>query len=309
MAKPINYIEHAADVISCAAHMIDEKRAFALVTAIDIKGGSARELGTLALIADDGEMFGYLSNGCIDRDIQMQGLSVLEEGEPRIVKYGAGSPFLDLTLPCGGSLSLLIDPNPDPSQLLRAHAALSQRQPASLEFVVPRTAPLKFVYAPKPRLALAGRGSIFRSMAECGHASGFDLQLFSPEEADLQHVEVFAPWSSQHLKTPQDVPELELDHYSSFLTLFHDHDWEPALLRKALQTPARYIGCLGSQKTHAQRCATLLAADVPPAEIDRIKGPIGLVPSLRQAPFIAISAMAHVIESFPRFIEQHGLDE
>ena len=309
MAKPINYIEHAADVITCAMQMIDEKRSFALVTAIDIKGGSARELGTLALIADDGEMFGYLSNGCIDRDIQMQGLTVLTEGKPRVPQYGAGSPFLDLTLPCGGSLSLLIDPNPDPSQLLRAQTAMSNRQPASLKFEAPGTKPLQFVYAPKPRLALAGRGSIFRSMAECGHASGFDLQLYSPEETDLQHVEAFAPGACQHLKTPQDVPELELDPYSSFLTLFHDHDWEPALLQKALQTPARYIGCLGSQKTHAQRCAALLISGVPQEEIERIKGPIGLVPSLRQAPFIAISAMAHVIESFPRFIEQRDLDE
>lgn len=303
MLKPIHYIEHAADVVGCAVQQIANKQRFVLVTAVDMHGGSSRELGTLALVREDGEMFGYLSNGCIDRDIQLQAVAALDLGTRRILHYGAGSPFLDLTLPCGGGLKLLLDPDPDIDALKKAHKLLSKRQEASLRFILPDGEPMQFVYGPKPRLALAGRGSVFRAMAETGHGAGFDLMLYSPEREDLEAVERFSPIHSQHLTNPQNMAGLDLEHHSAFLTLFHDHDWEPELLREALHSQARFIGCLGSKRTHKLRCNRLLALGASPDDIARIAGPIGLVPSLRQAPFIAVSAMAHIIERFPRFIE------
>ncbi|MEM1363182.1 MAG: XdhC family protein [Pseudomonadota bacterium] len=309
MLKPIHYIEHAADVIGCAVQQIAENRQFVLVTAVDMHGGSSRELGTLALVTEDGEMFGYLSNGCIDRDIQLQAENALSSGTRRILHYGAGSPFMDLTLPCGGGLKLLLDPDPDTNALKKAHSLLSKRQEARLEFTPPDGSPMQFIYGPKPRLALAGRGSVFRAMAETGHGAGFDLMLYSPERDDLAAVERFAPVRSEHLTNPQNIPSLELDRHSAFLTLFHDHDWEPDLLLEALKSPARFIGSLGSKRTHKLRCNRLMALGASPDEIARIAGPIGLVPSLRQAPFIAVSAMAHIIERFPRFIEVSESEE
>ena len=310
MAEPIHYIEHAAEVLAVAARLICEKRRFVLVTAIEIKGGSSRECGTLALIDDQGAMFGYMSNGCIDRDIQEHGKSALAAGEARVLHYGAGSPFLDLTLPCGGTLKLLLDPKPDNTEIRKAHAALSKRNPATLSFLEPDTSRQHiFRYLPVPRMVLAGRGSVFRAMAKTARMAGFDLVLMSPEEEDLNALSRLSDFPSIHLQTPGAVPEIELDEHSAFLTLFHDHDWEPALIIKALDTRARFIGCLGSKRTHEKRCATLAGMGADEREIARVSGPIGLVPSLRQAPLISVSALAEVIEAFPAFIEQLQLSD
>jgi xanthine dehydrogenase accessory factor len=89
-----------------------------------------------------------------------------------------------------------------------------------------------------------------------------------------------------------------LDAHSAFLTLFHDHDWEPHLLRSALTKPMRFIGSLGSHRTHDMRCDTLRHMGVSDTSLARLRGPIGLVPSLRDASSIAVSALAEIVATF-----------
>lgn len=317
MPEPIVYIEHAVDVLGHAVRLARAGRRFTLVTSIEIRGGSAREVGSLAVVDESGVMWGYLSNGCIDRDIQLQAQAALVRGSPKILHYGAGSPFLDLKLPCGGSLKLLLDPSPDRGALEAAHAALLARRPARLSVTLPPdgsgdAAETVFTHAPKPRLVVAGRGAVFRATVQIAHGAGFDLAVLSPEGTDLDAIGALSSSAPVALRTPDSPVGMDLDSQSAFLTLFHDHDWEPALLLAALRTPARFIGCLGSTKTHAQRLATLRGMGVSDADLARVSGPLGLVPSLRHAPSIGVSAMAQVIAAFPRAVEmseKRGLSE
>ena len=166
-----------------------------LVTSVDIKGGSARDLGSLAVVNDTGEMTGYMSNGCIDQDILLQALECLQSGSARLLRYGDGSPFFDLTLPCGGALSVWIDPAPDKAALVAAYTALLARDPASLTFHPEATdvafAPITISYQPKLALTLAGRGAVFRATAKVAHAIGFDVTGFSPDIHDLAAITAY----------------------------------------------------------------------------------------------------------------------
>lgn len=311
MPEPIEYIEHAADVLGHAVRLIRAGRRFTLVTSVEIRGGSAREVGSLAVVDESGAMWGYLSNGCIDRDIQLQARDALVRGSPKILHYGAGSPFLDLKLPCGGSLKLLLDPAPDHAALEAAYAALRARESARLAVALPpegsaQAATIRFSYAPKPRLVIAGRGAVFRATAQIAHDAGFELAIMSPEETDLEAIGALSSCAPIALRTPDSPVDLNLDSHSAFLTLFHDHDWEPALVLAALRTPARFIGCLGSAKSHANRLETLRGMGASEADLARVSGPLGLVPSLRHAPSIGVSAMAQVIAAFPGTVEICG---
>ena len=254
------------------------------------------------MVTADGDMTGYLSNGCIDRDIQARGVSALATGERMFLHYGQGSQFMDLKLPCGGSLKVLIDPAPDTDALLAAAKALQARQAATLTFDVP-TEPatqVSFTYRPKFRVVLAGRGAAFRATATVAHAAGFEISVMSPEADDLTALAAVSFDPPVSLTTPESAPDLSgIDENSAFLTLFHDHDWEPALLQSVIESSAAYIGCLGSDAAQAQRKAMLTAAGVPQDALDRIHGPIGLVGGLRDAQLIAISAMAEVTQMMP----------
>jgi len=305
LPEPITYVEHAADVIDHAVDLAEAGRRFALITSINIEGGAAREVGSLALVDDQGAMVGYLSNGCIDRDIQLQAVAALDDGAQQIVRYGDGSRFADLKLPCGGALTILIDPAPDMDALRTAQSTLSARKPATLAFQA--DAATRFEYLPRFRLVLAGRGAIFRAMVSVGQSAGFEVQVLSPEEDDLAAIGPQQTSAPVHLTAPRHAPKLKaLDAYSAFLTLFHDHEWEPALLAAALDTPARFIGSLGSQRTHQQRLDQMRDAGVAADDLNRLHGPIGLVPSLREAPLIAVSAMSQVIAAFPPAVRQIG---
>lgn len=296
------YAERVADIIDVAARLIRRDGRFALVTSLAIEGGAAREVGSLAIVEPDGTMTGYLSNGCIDRDIQHRALMALQANRTEVVRYGEGSRFLDLKLPCGGALELLIDPAPDHDMLLKAKQDFDARRQATLHFSDggAEEKSYSFTYEPRVRLCLAGRGAIFRSMAHLGHVTGYEVVLISPDTEDLaatQHLTTQAPI---HLTSFDQALDFSgLDQRTAFLTLFHDHDWEPQLLLKALKTPAGFIGSLGSRRTHATRCQRLIALGATEADISRLKGPIGLIGSLRDATLIAVSALAEIISTFP----------
>ncbi|MDO6589356.1 MULTISPECIES: XdhC family protein [Rhodobacterales] len=309
LSEVLTYAEHAADIINKAAELIKDGQRFALITSLAIKGGAAREVGSLALVAESGAMTGYLSNGCIDRDIQLHGVAALQSGDKTLIRYGDGSRFADLKLPCGGALDVLIDPNPNIDALLAAKQGFDARRAVTLVFTADVQGDLvtrRFTYTPPVQLYLAGRGAIFRTLAQAGHATGFHIGLASPDRFDLDAIGHLAKHPPVHLTTHDQAGILDqLDAHSAFLTLFHDHDWEPGLLQSALATDAHFIGSLGSQRTHALRCETLRQMGVSEGALSRLRGPIGLVPSLRDASFIAVSALAEIVAAFPSAIGQY----
>ena len=101
----------------------------------------------------------------------------------------------------------------------------------------------------------------------------------------------------EHLNDPNNPPEVTDDARTAMVCLFHDHDWEGSLLRQALAGPAFYIGAMGSKRTHENRCQTLLEMGVAQNQIDRIHGPIGLIPALRDARLLAISILAEIVQT------------
>ncbi|MEQ3729380.1 MAG: XdhC family protein, partial [Tateyamaria sp.] len=123
------YAEHASDIISKGAALIAASRPFALITSLEIEGGAARNVGSLALVDEAGAMTGYLSNGCIDRDIQLHAQKSIHTKRKKVIRYGEGSRYADLKLPCGGALTVLIDPNPDTDAICAAAACFAKRQP------------------------------------------------------------------------------------------------------------------------------------------------------------------------------------
>ncbi len=80
-----------------------------------------------------------------------------------------------------------------------------------------------------------------------------------------------------------------------FALLAHDLKIELPALEVALRSPARYIGALGSKKTHAKRVAALEEAGFSAAEIARIHNPIGLDLGGRRAEEIALAVLAEIV--------------
>jgi len=314
------HFEHPADVLAVVADRQARGEPVALAIATAIEGGSARPRGTLVAVDGTGRMFGYVSNGCIDADLAHQMREALDRQSVGSIRYGAGSPFMDLRLPCGGAIDLVIDPTPDREAVAVTLAALENRQAATLHvhpelgLLAPgedrtRGDAIGFTYRPRARLSVAGRGAVLRAAAQQAHLLGMEIAVASPDKTDLDALSGLNPIQSLHLTRPEAGADLPFDTETAVLLLFHDHDWETAILTGALESDAPYIGALGSRETHAKRRVALMEAGIDPAQIARVRGPVGLVPSLRNASEIAVSALAEVIAAFRARRRAMGVDE
>jgi len=230
-----------------------------------------------------------LHSRCVDADIIFQARAAMEEGKIRRLKYGEGSPFKDIQLPCGGSIDLLIVPAPNKQMIGGAVVKFATRQSAALKLDE-----FDWSYAPKLRLRIAGRGEAVRALASQALQSGFEVHLQSPE-ADMHND--LAVTKFDHLTNPAAPPAQHDDPYNAVVLMFHDHDWEAALLSQALASEAFYIGAMGSERTHKLRCEALAEAGVSAINIARVQGPIGLIPSMRDANLLALSTLAEIVKT------------
>lgn len=294
MSQTQRYLEHPEDVLAqwLAWH---EAGTAALVVVTATEGGAVRETGALMAVSASGEAAGYISGGCIDADVILQAESALKSGEAKQLRYGAGSPFVDLPLPCGGAIEVAILPDADETTLRACHAALAARQPARL--IMPEVN-VDVRYAPKLRLRIAGRGADPLALARLARASGIDaaLQLRDGEDVEAARADGFETVNA--LDTPSDIPAMTDDPWTAFILMFHDGDWEGPLLTQALNGPAFYAGAVGSRRTHARRCEALRGAGVAEADIARIHGPVGLIASMRDASMLAVSTLAEIVAAY-----------
>jgi len=270
---------HAVDVLRFAVKT-DEPCGLACVT--DIRGGSMRAKGALMAITPT-KTAGYISNGCVDGDIIFQARAAKA---PSSLLYGEGSPFKDIALPCGGSIDILIHPQPDRQHLLDVLKQLEARQQGVL-----RLGDWIWRYKPKLRLRIAGRGAAAESLARQAKQAGFEVHLQSPDVGMAGYDRV------DHLTDLSAPPDVIDDPWTALVLMFHDHDWETALLEQALNGEAFYIGAMGSERTHAERCAMLDSRGIGPSDIARIQGPIGIIPTMRDANLLALSTLAEIVQT------------
>ncbi|MFD1794716.1 XdhC family protein [Paracoccus aurantiacus] len=270
--------------------------ALAIITGIE--GASYRPLGAGMVIDNDGHRTGSLSSGCLERDVALHAQAVLNDGKPRALRYGHGSPFVDITLPCGGSLDIAVIPPPDQQLLDRTCKQLAAREPARITLLpdgqltdAPVPNGLTIHIRPQPRLVVFGKGPEAACFARISQQAGYPVKLFSPDAETLAE----AGFGSE--LTGIDWPaDLSLDPYTAVTLFFHDHDREPALLAHALQSPAFLIGAQGSLRAHERRCAALKQLGIADEMIARLASPFGLIPSTRDPRTLAVSVLAQVLE-------------
>lgn len=309
---PHSLYEHPADVLAALSLWQDDGVAAALIVLTATEGGGVRTAGAMMAVSETGQTAGYLSGGCIDADVAAQAQACLTSQQPAQLRYGAGSPFIDVKLPCGGAIDALILPAPDADIIREAANALAARHPITLACTTSGNIILQkgasrtgwqddhfnISCTPQLRLRIAGRGADCIALTRIAVASGIAVTLQTPDQNDAAKAQHEGAECVQHLTSTNDLPAISDDPWTAFALMFHDEHWEAALLAQTLNGPAFYIGAVGSKKTHARRTSALLAQSISASTIKRVHAPIGLVPSMRNATGIAISTLAEIIDHF-----------
>ena len=255
----------------------------ALCTIVGIDGSFSRRIGAQLAIARDGTLAGDLADNCLHAELAGQAQIAVSEGQKKQLRYGQGSPFVDFRLPCGSGLDILVDPAPDRDRLSDCVTLLEARKEAQLDLAAPKGLLRSRRYIPSLRLLVLGSGSECAALARLAEAQGLGVERHEPGEG----------------LSLGSTPEIEqADRWTAILLLFHDHEWEHALLDWALATDAFYIGAQGGLPAREERIQRLRDAGHSDHAIARIHSPIGLIPRARDSSVLALSVLADVVGAY-----------
>jgi xanthine dehydrogenase accessory factor len=86
-----------------------------------------------------------------------------------------------------------------------------------------------------------------------------------------------------------------VDDRTVICVLTHDPKFDVPLLELALRTPARYVGAMGSRRTHEDRLSRLRERGIDGAALARLSSPIGLDLGARTPEETAVAIAAEFI--------------
>ena len=263
----------------------------------------------------DGLLVGSVSGGCIEDDLvdrARRGRLPLARAE--VVTYGGSrEAAARFGLPCGGSLSIVVEPVLDSRWMAEVLDAMADHRLIRRELRLSNLAvkladgtrdsafafdghTLTTVYGPRWRLLVIGAGQTSTYLARMAQALDFEVVACDPRE------EFRAVWNVPGVRLLADMPDdavlaLQVDGRTAVVALTHDPKLDDMALLEALKSPAFYVGALGSRSNNDRRRERLAMFDLSAEEIGRLHGPVGLDIASRTPPEIAVSILAHLVST------------
>ncbi len=290
-------------------------RGAALATVVETWGSAPRQAGSQLAVSEEAELVGSVSGGC-----------------HRILEYGVSDDeAFAVGLACGGRIRVLLEPvgGTLPERLLadlvdrraRAEAAgqavdletgasrllgpagVAERLRGDRSGLEPDGRTFVTLHAPPLRLAVVGAVHIAQALVPMAQVAGYAPLVIDPREAFASPARF--PGLEPAEAITHDWPDEAMrrfapDARSAVVLLTHDPKLDDPALRVALESPAFYVGALGSRRTHAKRVARLAEAGLDPALLDRLDAPIGLDIGARTPAEIAVSVLAAMTQALRR---------
>jgi xanthine dehydrogenase accessory factor len=290
-----------------------------LTTVVRTWGSSPRPIGSIMALADDGAVVGSVSGGCIEDDLiarysRAHGASgAIPTGAPALVKYGITADEAHrFGLPCGGTLELLLEYDPDAASLEALVAQLEQGKlmqrtvaladgaialaeaSSPAELAIDETE-LTNTFGPEYRMLLIGAGQLAEYLATMAKFSGFAVTLCDPR------AEYRTAWTLPGVTMTTEMPDdaviaFRPDRRTCVVALTHDPKLDDLALLEALQSEAFYVGAIGSRRNAEARRERMIEHFEQTAEsLARLRGPIGIYIGSKTPPEIAVSVMAEIL--------------
>lgn len=269
MNPVIRHANEPREKVDKAIEWLQQGYQVALLTLVSIDGNAPYPIGSQMLVRDDGVFDGQLTGGCVEAALAQQAISAMKVGQNVVERYGLGSRFFDIQLPCGSGIDVDINVTMSLQDYQQIQVQLNARQAA------PSVLTNNKRYLPTQRLLLFGTGPIVTALTELASCAGFDVLYFDHQQAyELQ------PYC---------------DAYTALVSLFHEHDFEINILAQAVTSDLFYIGALGSRRTHAKRLQELASRGLESTALKRIHGPVGHDIHAQTPPQIAVSIVSEII--------------
>lgn len=232
-----------------------------LATIVGRKGATPRKDSTKMLVYADGRQLGTIGGGYVEAQVCREALQVFETGKPKLLALDlSGVDPEESALVCGGSMEVYVEP-----------------------------------IFPDPTIFIFGAGHVSKAIADVAHMIGFrvsviDDRLKYANSERFPHAYAFytEDWEASMKKLP-------VNQTSYIFIATRSHQYDLACLRFAVQSPAKYIGMLGSNKKNKGLLEILEKEGTDPARFERISVPVGIDIGSETPEEIAVSIAAELI--------------
>lgn len=298
--------------------------AVALATVVKVTGSAPRPAGAKMIVNARGDIAGSVSGGCVEGAVIEAALEVIETGRPQLLHFGiADETAWSVGLMCGGQIDVFVerlDARFDEiARLSRERRRFAVQTLISGERIgdksilaeppaggaFPTTALIDTpagpafldTIEPPDRLYIIGGTHISIALTTIARALGYHVTVIDPRQV-FATPERFAHADALLIAYPHRAltPDM-IDASTCFAILTHDPKVDDPALTIALNSPARYIGALGSRRTHAARLERLRQAGFSEAQLARIHAPIGLDIGARTPEEIAVAIAAEMVKT------------
>jgi xanthine dehydrogenase accessory factor len=290
-----------------------------LATVVHTFGSSPRPIGCIMAMRDDGAIKGSISGGCLEDDLIARYSHagtpdpLPKVGPPQFAKYGITAEEAHrFGLPCGGTLEILMEFDPDVEGLKQVVSALEAGRLVSRHVdlktgavrVAAATEPdelrvdaheLVNTFGPAYRMLIIGAGQMSEYLATMAQFCNFAVTVCDPRD------EYRSDWGVPSVNVVDTMPDDTVtafapDARTCVVALTHDPKLDDLALLQALSTPAFYVGAIGSRRNnHARRKRMIEYLDQTEESLTRLRGPVGIYIGSKTPAEIAVSVMAEIL--------------
>ena len=254
-------VERNADVYEEIAKLRREGKRAALATIIQVRGSVPSFETAKILVHEDGSTVGTVGGGCVENDVWKAARQVMFEERPRRLLFDlTDSSNLETGLICGGKVEIFIEP------ILAT--------------------PTAFIF---------GAGHVSKAISKIATLAGFNTVIidnrvqFANSERFPEAVEIYSSTFEEAFD------KIKPNEFSYLVVVTRGHLEDQNVLRWAVQTPARYIGMIGSQFKKKSIFHNLKEEGITDAQLSRVFSPMGIDIQAILPEEIAVSVVAQLI--------------
>ncbi len=249
------------DVYFKIAEALSEGKRVALASVIRTEGSTPRGQGAKMLIYENGETFGTIGGGCVERYVVEEASQVFADGRLRIVECDLGDDsWSGIGMACGGKVEMAIE-----------------------------------LIEVKPKIVILGSGHIAKAVAKIASLTGFTVKVvdYVAKREDFPEADDVIGFGSPggYLK---ELSNLKVNSNDSIVIVTR-HNSDEEALRSALKSGAGYIGMVGSRNRVGPTFKSLINEGISEKELLKVHTPIGLDIGAETPEEIAVSIIAEII--------------
>jgi xanthine dehydrogenase accessory factor len=233
----------------------------ALATIVNVRGSIPSFESAKLLVREDGSMVGTIGGGCVEAEVWNAAREVIETEKPKHLSFSLNQDAAyDNGLICGGQLDIFIEP-----------------------------------VLPVPSAYIFGAGHISKSLSKIAALAGFRTVVIDNRES-FANRERFPDVDEVIAAEYEEVfPKLAVNESSYVVIVTRGHRDDMRVLRWAIDTPARYIGMIGSKRKAIAVIREFEKEGIPRERFERVHSPMGLELGAVTPEEIAVSVVAEMI--------------